>query len=122
MIKTRKVVLYGHSLVLSTIESCLSTCSDLVLSRIDAEAPGSAEPLAQLSPDTVIFDVHSVSPDFGFDFLQRHPGISLIGFDVRNCKITIVSTQESAVFTTEDLVQFIQADPGQGVTSAISPS
>ncbi len=106
--KTRKVVLYGNSLVLSAIESCLRERSELELLRIDAGQPGSAEQLDALSQDTVIFDVHSVSPEFGFAFLQRHPGISLVGFDLTNAKMTLVSSQESAVFTTDDLIKVIR--------------
>ncbi len=112
--KTRKVVLYGNSLILSAIEACLSGRSGLELLRIDAGLPGAAERLDALSPDLVLFDVHGVSPHFGFAFLQRHPGISLVGFDMTNARMTTVSTREFAVLTTDDLIKYIHgpdADP-----------
>ncbi len=107
MRKTRKVVLYGNSLGLSAIESCLSARPGLKLMRVETGLPGSVERLARLAPNTVIFDVHSVPFDFGFEFLHSHPGISVIGFDLTNARIIRISTEESTVFTTDDLVRLI---------------
>ncbi len=108
MEKTKQVVLYGNSLVVSAIASCLRDRQGLEITRIEAGSSDLIEQLIAPSPDVVIFDVGSVRPDFGIAFLEKHPGISVIGFDLKNSKILALSSAESKVLTTDDLVRVIQ--------------
>ncbi len=105
--KTKRVVLYGNSLVVSAIASCLSDRQGLEIVRMEASPSDPIEQLIALCPDVVIFDVGSVRPDFGIAFLQMRCGVSLIGFDLENSKILALSSTESDVLTTDDLVRVI---------------
>ena len=70
--KTRKVVLYGSSLVMSTIAASLREKRDFHVSQIRELLPENID-LGTSPPDAVLFDLAVGQLPFAISLLNRHP-------------------------------------------------
>lgn len=104
----RTVVLFGNSLVMSSIGASLRDRGDLQLVTLDARAPDAAQRLQALGPDVVLFDLATAEPDFAVTLLKQHTRLLLIGVDLTTAKMLVLSGHESSMLTTEDLMNVIQ--------------
>ncbi len=109
----RKVLLYGNSLVVSTIGASLQDCGDLELLRVDAgpDHPSAladaAAQLGTLEPITVVFDRVTARPDFAMALLNKHPQVLLIGVDAETHQALVWSGRQTAAIVAADLVEVI---------------
>ena len=108
MDKTRKVVLYGSDLVVSTVGANLRGHVGFQILQIDPLLPDALQRLDAARPDVVLFDLTSTQPDFTVAVLRKHPGLLLIGIDLKIDKMLVMSGEESRLMTTNDLVQMMQ--------------
>jgi DNA-binding NarL/FixJ family response regulator len=60
-------------------------------------------------PDVILFDLTAVQAHFAIPLMHAHPTIQVIGIDVANNKMLVLSGKQSCLLTAEDLVQAIQA-------------
>ena len=77
----RRVLLYGNSLVVSTVGASLLECGGLELVRVDAGSAGAADTAAGLSalaPAAVIYDRVTTRPDLVIALLDQLPQALLI--------------------------------------------
>jgi hypothetical protein len=102
----KKVVLYGKSLVMSTIAASLRGSTDLELLTIDPSQPGVQNYLVDLRPDAVIFTLGAAQPDALLSILH-HPDVLLIGVDPETHQALVWSARQSAAVAAEDLVSVI---------------
>jgi len=108
------VVLFGSSLVVSSIGASLQGCSGLQVMAVDLEAsataamPSAAQRLAALRPDVVLFDLAAAQPDFAITLWKAQPDLLLIGVDLATNQALVLSGQPTRALTTEDLLQVIQ--------------
>ena len=107
MDKIRRVVLYGSDLVVSTVGANLQGRVGFQIFQIDPLFPDALQKLDAARPDVVLFDLASTQPDFTIPVLRKHPGLLLIGVDLRSDKMLVMSGEESRLLTTDDLVQVI---------------
>jgi hypothetical protein len=103
----RTVVLYGNSLVLSSIGATLRDRPDLKVLALDATAPGAAERLRTLAADVVIFDQATTPPQLAILLCEVKPDLLLIAVDFKTSHALVLSSQSSQVLTTDDLVHVI---------------
>jgi hypothetical protein len=109
----RKVLLYGNSLVVSTIAASLQECGDLELVRVDANPDhpaGLADAAARLGarePITVVFDQATARPDLAMALLDQHPHVLLIGVDPATHQALVWSGRQTAAVVAADLVRAI---------------
>ena len=108
MDKTRRVVLYGSDLVVSTVGANLRGQVGFQILQIDPLLPDALQRLDAACPDVVLFDLTSTRPDFTVAVLRKHPGLLLIGIDLKIEKMLVMSGEESRLMTTNDLVQMSQ--------------
>ncbi len=108
MDKTRKVVLYGSDLVVSTVGANLRGRVGFQILQIDPLLPDALQRLDAARPDVVLFDLASTQADFAVAVLRKHPGLLLIGVDLKIDKMLVMSGEESQLTTTDDLVQMMQ--------------
>ncbi len=101
------MVLYGNSLVMSTIGASLRAHSGLELVRLEPGAPDAAQRLLALHPDVVLFDLATAEPDFAVTLLKQHSKLLLIGVDLANARMLVLSGHESNVLTVDDLLHVI---------------
>ena len=114
MDKVRKVVLYGNDLVVSTVGANLQGWVGFQISQIDPLLPDALERLDAASADVVLFDLAGAQPDFTVAVLRKHPGLLLIGVDLKTDKMLVMSGEESRLLTTEDLVQMMETGRFRG--------
>ena len=108
MDKTRRVVLYGSDLVVSTVGANLRGQVGFQILQIDPLLPDALQRLDAARPDVVLFDLTNNQPDFAVAVLRKHPGLLLIGIDLKIDKMLVMSGEESRLLTTDDLVQMME--------------
>jgi hypothetical protein len=104
----RTVVLYGNSLVVSSIGASLQGRADLQVSSVDATRPQAEERLRTLQPDVVIFDLAAARPEFAIDLWQAQPHLLLIGVDLLTHRALMLSGQPSRLLTLDDLLEVMK--------------
>jgi len=112
MRKTRTVVLYGNSLVVSGIAASLEGQPHLTVRQVDAPEPDLARLLQSLDPDVLTFDLAADEPDCAVTLLKTNPHLLLIGIDLSSGQMCLCSGQQSRALTIQDLVEAIDALPG----------
>jgi hypothetical protein len=108
MDKTRKVVLYGSNLVVSTLGATLRGQVEFEMVQIDPLLPGALQAIEAARPDVILFDLAGAQPDFSIALLRKNPGLLLIGVDLKTDKVLVMSGEESRLLTTDDLVHIIE--------------
>jgi hypothetical protein len=105
----RTVVLYGNSLVVSSIGASLQNRADLQVVSIDATLPDAAQRLGALRSDVVIFDLATAQPEFPIELWKAKPQLLLIGVDLTTGQALVLSGQPSRLLTVDDLVHVIES-------------
>ncbi len=105
--KTRKVVLYGSNLVMSTIGASLRGKRDFQVSQIQELLPDTIDKLHASPPDVILFDLAAGQPPFAIALLNNHPSLVLIGVDLTGSKMLVLSGQQSRFMTADDLTKVI---------------
>jgi hypothetical protein len=75
--------------------------------QIDPLLPDALHRLNTIDPEVVLFDLTLVQSDFFTTALRRNPRLLLIGIDLKNDKMLILSAEESRLLTKDDLVGMI---------------
>ena len=114
MVKTKKVVLYGSDLVVSTVGATLQGRVGFEIVQIDPTLPGALQALEAARPDVILFDLAGAQPDFSIAVLRKNPGLLLIGVDLKTDKVLVMSGKESRLLTTDDLVRTIETGRSRG--------
>jgi hypothetical protein len=107
MATTRRVVLYGKSLVVSTIGASLQACADLELVHIDAPLASLAQRLGTLEPVAVLFDLAAAQSDFAVALLRERPELILIGVDPASDRVLVLSGRQEQPVSAADLARLI---------------
>lgn len=110
--KNRIVVLYGNSLLISSIAASLESQPRLRVHQINAPGADLARHLESLSPDVLVFDMTTAKPDDAVTLLSQHPRLSLVGIDPDSRQMLLWSGRHVRALTVQDLVQAINALPG----------
>lgn len=114
MEKTRRVVLYGSNLAVSAVGANLRGREEFQLLQIDPLHPEALLRLEQACPDVVLFDLASTQPDLTIDVLRKHPGLLLIGVDLKTDKMLVMSGEESRLLTIDDLIHMMKTGKSHG--------
>ena len=118
----KKVVLYGKSLVMSSIGASLQSDPDLDLLQVDPSLPDAQQRVSDLQPDAFIFDLATLQPDFAILLWKAKPDLVLIGVDVTTGNAQVFSSQPARAVTTDDLVQLLRrGDFSQEIHGASEP-
>ena len=104
----KKVVLYGKSLVISTIGASLGGCSDLEILLVDPDMPDLQQQLEALRPDAVIFNLGAAHPESLLSLLEQ-PDVLLIGVDAETHQALVWSGRQAAAVVADDLVSVIMS-------------
>jgi hypothetical protein len=114
MEKIKRVVLYGSDLVVSTVGANLRGRVGFQIVQIDPLLPDALQRLDTARPDAVLFDLAGAQTDFAITVLRKHPGLLLIGVDLKTDKMLVMSGEESRLLTTDDLVHMIETGKSRG--------
>lgn len=111
----RLIVLYGDSVFLAGIALDLKSHPAMEVLTLAADSPKTAQRLAALRPDAIIYDLAHVSGDcirspgdWVIPLLSQCPGTRLIGLDAAADQALVVSGQWSAAASLQDLAALIE--------------
>lgn len=104
----KKVVLYGKSVLISTVGASLQGSPDIQILSVDPSMPDVQDQLRKLQPDVVILDQAAIQPDFFVALWKTQPGLLLIGLDLDTGKAMVLSSQTARLLTTEDLLHLLR--------------
>ena len=110
MIDQRIVVLYGVSLFVSAMESCLQGQPNLRVQRANKGSTDIKEQFNVLHPDVIIFDNGETGlGDFPgvVQLLKDNPQALVIGLDVNSNQLTVFSSEQRAATTAADVIEAI---------------
>jgi hypothetical protein len=105
---TRRVVLYGRSVILGTLRASFERYPDLEIVSLSPPFP-SAQELGALKPDVILFDSENARPEAAFALLGTRPGLLLIGIDPSANQALLWSGRQLRELSTQDLVRVIHA-------------
>lgn len=119
------VVLYGASLFVAGVGTCLRDRRDLDVVRIDSALPDAGQRLKSIHPDVIIFD--SGDARLGTlpgitQLLRENPGVLVIGLDLTSNEVTVLSGQQRSATRAEDLVEAIRMGTGRAIGSLAAES
>jgi len=104
----KRVVLYGKSLMMSTIGASLEDCPELMVLSVDPSLPDVQEHLGALQPDVVIFNLGTEQLDALLSLLQQ-PAVLLIGVDPETHQALVWTARQAAAVAADDLVSVIMS-------------
>lgn len=110
--KTRRVVLYGGNLVMSTIGARLREKPEFQVKEVKGLLPDLLDKLEAAPADVILFDLAGrTQPEFAIPLLRSHPKIMLIGVDFATNRMLVLSGEQSQLMTADDLLQVIEGRP-----------
>ena len=109
--KKRTVALVGGNLVISAIAACLQEKPELFeVQRITGPFSDLIDRIEAAPPDVILFDLGAGNPPFAIPLLRNHPKITLIGVDLMDHKMLMLSGEQSRLLTEHDLMRVIGGD------------
>jgi hypothetical protein len=112
MIPTQTVMLYGNSLVVSTIGASLHGCREFQVQHVDPARPDAKRRLSDLQPNILIFDLAIMRPEVAIRLWKTQPHLLLIGIDLAADRMIILSDRSTRALTTSDLLRVIESHAG----------
>jgi hypothetical protein len=113
------IVLYGNSLIVSSIGASLVNQPYLTLHQLDTSTSDLAQYMKSEHPDVLIFDLATDYPSSPITLLKEHPRLLLIGIDISNAKMLVLSSQQTRALTMDDLTRVIEAQVASEGTSPL---
>ena len=115
----RRVLLYGKSVILGTLEASLKRYPYMETRVLSAPFP-TVQELRDMAPDVVIFDVSAPRPEAAFALLETYPGLLLIGMDVDRDEMLVLSSHPAQALCITDLVEVIHQKDSELSAKTIS--
>ena len=96
---TRRILLYGNSVILGTIGASLRGCSGFEVTTLKTPLPD-AQVLDDAKPDILLFDLEAPHTEAVFSLLKTNPTLHLIGVSpginlVTNPSISVLTRQST---------------------------
>jgi len=107
MVKQQRILLYGKSVILGTVEASLKKNPQLEVLRVCTPYPGAAE-LEAMQPNVILFDMDNDRPEAVFPLLSTCPGLLLIGVNPERDDLLIVSAYHKLVQSVADLIDIVR--------------
>ena len=106
---THRVLLYGSSVFLLSIEATLQQNPTLELAHVDAATTNLHDQLAVVKPTVIVFDRTMTTPESLLPLLLDQPALVLIGVDADSDEAMVFSNQSSSVSSAKDLSQLVSS-------------
>ena len=99
--------MYGNTIILAGIHLSLAANPSLEVQVVDTTQV-SGQDLLALQPDVIIFDTHSILPEFHFNLIQQRPELQLIGIDPDMALVLVWSGRQVRAVASADLIEILQ--------------
>lgn len=108
MKKQQMIAVYGTNLVMTTIVKCLEEKTQLQVHQSEQSFSDISELPDAERPDVIIFDLATAQSDLVISSLRNHPMLMMIGVDIENSRMLVLSGEQFRLMTTDDLMQVIE--------------
>ncbi len=106
------VLIYGNSLFVAGVAAELGTMPDLLIERINPAGLRTFAQLRSTCPTVLILDLATTHADLVLTCLMECPTLVLIGLDLQDSRVVVLSSQFFPVTTVQDLTRLIRHLPG----------
>ncbi len=103
---SRRILLYGNSMILGTLGASLVHCPQFEVTTL-TPAQEQDQELAALSPDVILFDLEASHPEAAFSLLKSHPNLLLIGISPDTNLIKMWAGRQMQELSTAGLLEII---------------
>jgi len=104
---------------MSTIGASLRKKPQFQVQEIKESFSDIIDKLEAAPPNVILFDLAASQPDFAIPLLQKHPEIVLIGIDLSNNKMLVLSGAQSQLLTPKDLMDVIEGEKPKEVSTVL---
>lgn len=108
MSQTKRVLLCGHSLFISSVQACLESEPGLVLQQVDLQPDHIRGRILAWKPDVLILETGRLQSAFSISLLHDFPQMKLIGLDIEDNRLLVFTGQASCEPTSRELLQVIE--------------
>lgn len=103
---SRRILLYGNSVILGTLGASLCKCSQFEVTSLVPPFPPTPE-MAALQPDVVIFDLEANHSEAVFPLLECCPKLLLLGLSPDTNLVKMWAGQQLQELSTQGLMEVI---------------
>ncbi len=105
----KRVLLCGNSLFISGLQASLEIALGLGLQWIEPQPDRIRERIKAWKPEVLILETGLLKDKFSLSLLQDFPQLKLIGLDIEENQLLVISGSASKQPTTEELLHMIEA-------------
>ena len=109
MKESRRIVLYGNSVILGAIGASLRRCSQFEVTTM-ASPLQKMQGLNAVNPDILLFDLETTHTEAVFSKLKTNPGLLLVGISPDINLVKIWSGRQVRELSTQDLLELIKRE------------
>jgi hypothetical protein len=110
MVPMPRVLLYGRSLVIASLQACLEGVPGLELQNIEAQTHRLQDVIAAWRPDVLIFELTGIDRIPSVAVLRTYPNLLLIGVDTEVNELFVLSGRQQQAYSSTDLVKVIHQE------------
>jgi len=107
--ESRRIVLYGNSVILGAIGASLRRCSQFEVTTM-ASPLQKMQGLNAVNPDILLFDLETTHTEAVFSKLKTNPGLLLVGISPDINLVKIWSGRQVRELSTQDLLELIKRE------------
>ena len=111
---TRRVLLYGNSIILESIGASLLQSARLEVAACESP-PADRRLIDELNPDIILFDSEATRAEALLPLLESHPSALLIGVSPDVNLVKVWSSRQLREMSLTDLVEIIDSDQNRFV-------
>lgn len=108
MEKGPRIVLLGDSVLMDSVAEYLTARRGPGVLRTACTSIG--DQFEFLKPDLILFELGQPCSDRVMALLQRRPGLSMIGLDLKSSRVIVLGSYQRLIGNMEDLYQVVQAE------------
>jgi hypothetical protein len=104
---SRRIILYGNSVILGTLGTSLRLCPQFEVNTLMQPAQLQAQELAAMKPDVILFDLEAGHPEAVFSLLESCPKMLVIGISPDRNEVQMWAGRQLRELSTQGLLEMI---------------
>jgi hypothetical protein len=106
---TKRILLYGNSLILESVGNSLGCYSQFEVTKLEPP-PQETQKIDAATTDILLYDLETIHPEAVFPLLETNPNLQLIGVSQDINLVKIWSMRELREVSMQDLLKVIRSE------------